>query len=74
MQAAIELFINANVKERKAIAEVVKNLIPIMDDKLYVQEGYSSLFAFLTERCRYSEASAYRRIAAARVEIGRAHV
>ena len=31
------------------------------------RSGYSSLFAFLTERCRYSEASAYRRIAAARV-------
>ena len=67
MHAAIEVFINANSKERRAIAEVVKSLIPIMDEKLYVQEGYSSLFAFLTERCRYSEASAYRRIAAARV-------
>ena len=67
MNAAIEVFINANSKERRAIAEVVKSLIPIMDEKLYVQEGYSSLFAFLTERCRYSEASAYRRIAAAPV-------
>jgi hypothetical protein len=67
MNAAIEVFINANSKERRAIAGVVKSLIPIIDEKLYVQEGYSSLFAFLTERCRYSEASAYRRIAAARV-------
>jgi hypothetical protein len=28
---------------------------------------YTSLFAFLTEQCRYSEASAYRRIAAVKV-------
>jgi 5-methylcytosine-specific restriction endonuclease McrA len=67
MHEAIEHFLKANTKERAAIAEVVSSLIPIMDDKLYVQEGYSSLFAFLTNGCQYSEASAYRRIAAAKV-------
>ena len=67
MHKAIERFLQANTKERAATAEVVGSLIPIMDERLYVEAGYSSLFAFLTERCRYSEASAYRRIAAARV-------
>jgi hypothetical protein len=67
MHAAIETFLKATSTERKATADVLRSLIPIMDDKLYLHEGYTSLFAFLTERCRYSEASAYRRIAAARV-------
>jgi hypothetical protein len=67
MHTAIEHFLTAHTKERAATAEVVGSLLPIIDEKLYLEAGYSSLFAFLTERCRYSEASAYRRIAAAKV-------
>lgn len=67
MHTAIEHFLMANSTERAATVEIVRSLIPIMDERLYVEAGYSSLFAFLTERCRYSEASAYRRIAAAKV-------
>jgi DNA-binding TFAR19-related protein (PDSD5 family) len=67
MDAAIKTFLEANTKERAATVEVVRMLIPIMDQQLYLNAGYSSLFAFLTEKCRYSEASAYRRMAAAKV-------
>ncbi len=67
MHTAIEHFLTAHTKERAATTEVVRSLLPIMDERLYREAGYSSLFAFLTERCRYSEASAYRRIAAAKV-------
>lgn len=57
----------AVTNERKMTAEAVR-LIAIADErKLYHEHGYPSLFAWLTQKHKYSESSAYRRIEAARL-------
>ncbi len=53
--------------ERDATARIVMLLAEVDSRRLYLGEGYSSLFAFCTRRLRMSEHAAYARIAAARV-------
>ena len=53
-------------KERHSLASIIKYLHEVDLRKLYIEMGYSSLFAFCTECLGYSEGAAYRRIQAAR--------
>ena len=53
--------------ERKAITQVVIHLAEIYDRRLYVREGYSSLFSYIKDKFNYSGSSAYRRIQAAKL-------
>ena len=57
------------LREREVISEVVAFIAEIRKRKLYAEAGYSSLFLFLTEKYRYSEGAAYRRIQAAKVAL-----
>jgi len=52
--------------ERSAIAEVVLYLHHLDKRGLYRDAGYGSLFSYCTEKLKYSEGAACRRIAAAR--------
>ncbi|MCB0338483.1 MAG: HNH endonuclease [Bdellovibrionales bacterium] len=54
------------IRERECIAELVFFLSEINRRKLYRDVGHSSLFTFCTEKLGYSEASAYRRVQAAK--------
>ncbi|MEK7790318.1 MAG: HNH endonuclease [Deltaproteobacteria bacterium] len=54
-------------KEREATATVVFYLSEIARRKLYLEEAYSSLFSYVTQKFHYSEGAAYRRIQAAKV-------
>ena len=54
-------------QEKEATASVVSHLAEIDRRKLYAQEGYSSLFNYVTQKYHYSEGAAYRRIQAARL-------
>jgi hypothetical protein len=49
-------------RERKLQTEILHYLREIYDRQLYLQRGYSSLFAFCMEELGYSEATAQRRI------------
>ena len=53
-------------REREATARLVVLLAELDVRKLYLSEGYSSLFTFCTRRLRLSEHAAYNRIEAAR--------
>ncbi|MCX7978328.1 MAG: DUF222 domain-containing protein, partial [Bdellovibrionaceae bacterium] len=53
--------------ERRISAEVVELLAEIDRRKLYLELGYSSLFALLTEEMGYAPGTAQRRIDAARL-------
>jgi hypothetical protein len=52
--------------ERHATARLIALLMELDARRLYLGEGYSSLFAFCTQALRLSEHAAYIRIAAAR--------
>ncbi len=67
MHEAIESFIRWSSKEREASAEVVSAIVKIVDEKLYLGEGYSSPFSFLTGKGCYSSSAAWRRLSAAKV-------
>ena len=54
-------------EERKMMGEVIRCLEEINRRKLYLQLGYSSLFAFCTQELGYSESAAMRRINAMRM-------
>jgi 5-methylcytosine-specific restriction endonuclease McrA len=54
-------------KENIALAQMLEHLAELDSRQGYRELGYSSLFSFCTKELKYSEASAYRRIAAARV-------
>jgi 5-methylcytosine-specific restriction endonuclease McrA len=54
-------------KENIALAQMLEYLAELDSRQGYRELGYSSLFAYCTKELKYSEASAYRRIAAARV-------
>ena len=60
------LIINLCRKEREATHEFLRHLMEFDNRRLYVEQGYSSLFDFLTRRLGYSEGSAQRRILGAR--------
>ncbi|MPY86814.1 MAG: hypothetical protein GEU99_02735 [Luteitalea sp.] len=53
-------------RERQATACLVASLAELNARRLYLAEGYASLFAYSTQALHLSEAAAYKRIAAAR--------
>ncbi|MBI4224272.1 MAG: hypothetical protein HY609_05010, partial [Deltaproteobacteria bacterium] len=54
-------------EERRLLIEVLHHLQEVEDRRLYLERGYSTLFAFATEELGYSEAAANRRIQAVRL-------
>jgi 5-methylcytosine-specific restriction endonuclease McrA len=52
--------------EREATCKLIASLIELDVRRLYLGEGYSSLFVYCTGALRFSEGSAYNRIEAAR--------
>jgi hypothetical protein len=54
-------------QERKLGAEIVAHLAEVERRKLHLAMGYGSMFAYATERLKFSEQAAYRRIRAARL-------
>lgn len=56
-------------KEKETTASLVRYLSEILRRRLFAREGYSSLFAYLTEKYYYSGSAAYRRIQAAKVSL-----
>jgi 5-methylcytosine-specific restriction endonuclease McrA len=67
MQEVIREVLECAGKERTATTEVIQKILIVMEEKLYLEEGYPSLFSFLTKGAKYSEGAAMRRIQAARV-------
>jgi hypothetical protein len=53
-------------RERHATAELVASLAELDERRLYLGEGYSSLFTYCTQALKLSEHAAYGRIEAAR--------
>src|SRR6476661_2909298 len=53
--------------ERKITAEVIQYIRELDRRRIYEDEGYTSLFTYLTEKHGYSGPAAQRRIAAARL-------
>lgn len=72
----------AAADERRTTADLIALLAELDSRKLYLGEGFSSLFTYCTHVLRLSEPAAYSRITVARaarrfpilLEIGRAHV
>jgi 5-methylcytosine-specific restriction endonuclease McrA len=62
--SALERFVG---RERKRKAQFLVYLSVVDARKLYAKEGYSSLFKFLTEKFRFSESSALKRIQVSRL-------
>lgn len=54
-------------KERQVLTEILQYLKEVAERKLYLERGYSSLFAFMREELGYSESAAQRRILAMRL-------
>jgi 5-methylcytosine-specific restriction endonuclease McrA len=54
-------------QEKRILVQVLKYLREIESRKLFLERGYSSLFAFCVEYLGYEESQAYRRITAARL-------
>src|SRR5436190_13391668 len=53
-------------KEREVTLKIIYHLIEIERRKLYLAQGYSSMFDYCTRKLKYSEGGAYRRITGAR--------
>lgn len=53
-------------RERAATADLIRSLIAFDERRLYLAEGYSSLFAYCTAVLHYSEHGAFNRIEVAR--------
>ena len=45
---------------------VLKHIAEVEERRLYLEEGYSSMFSYLREKFNYSESAAWRRLTAAR--------
>ena len=54
-------------EERELITAILRYLREIENRKIYLQKGFSSMFAFVTEELGYSEGAAQRRIQAMRL-------
>jgi hypothetical protein len=54
-------------REREMTASLIAHLAELDGRRLYLAEGYSSLFTYCTQALRLSEHAAYRRIEAARI-------
>lgn len=52
--------------ESELTVTIVAHIAQVEERKLYLAEGYSSMFQFLQEKYHYSESSAWRRLSAAR--------
>lgn len=63
----IERVKNLAEREREATASLIAHLAELDERRLYLAEGYSSLFTYCTQVLRLSEHAAYRRIEAARI-------
>ena len=55
------------VRERNATAQLVAHLAEVDGRRLYLGQGYSSMFTYCTQALRLSEHAAYSRIEAARL-------
>jgi 5-methylcytosine-specific restriction endonuclease McrA len=55
------------IDERRATADLIASLVELDQRRLYLAEGYSSLFTYCTQVLHLSEHAAYGRIEAARV-------
>ena len=64
----VELTIDLARNERRVRAAFIVHLAELDERRLYLQEGCSTLFAWLTEKLKYPKASAYRRMTAARLQ------
>src|SRR5690242_10729830 len=53
-------------EERKTTRQILEHIYEISRPKLFLEQGYSSLFEWLTKKYSYSNAAAQRRIDAAR--------
>ena len=62
----IDATLRAATDERRAIVELLSLLGEVDARRLYLSEGYSSLFAYCTRELKFSEHEAYHRIEAAR--------
>ncbi len=58
---------NLITKERAVLTEILHHLKEVENRKLHLAQGYSSLFAYLTEGLGYSEAAAQRRLQSMRL-------
>ena len=54
-------------EERRITTEILWHLKEVEERKLFIGEGYTSLFSYCVEELKYSESAAYRRILAMRV-------
>ena len=54
------------ITESELTVTIVAHIAQVEERKLYLAEGYSSMFQFLQEKYHYSESSAWRRLSAAR--------
>lgn len=64
----VEVQFELKVKEERRVSvELIVLLSQIEQRRIHLERGYSSLFAFLTEKYKFSEGAANRRIAIARV-------
>ncbi len=67
-KALIERLRELTLDERAVRAELVVLLAEFDQRRLYLTAGFPSLFAYLTDHLRFSKASAYRRVTAARLQ------
>ncbi len=67
-KALIERLRALTSDERSIRAEFIVLLAEVDQRRLYLKEGFPSLFAWLTDHLRFSKASAYRRVTAARLQ------
>jgi 5-methylcytosine-specific restriction endonuclease McrA len=63
----ISNLLSLTAEERRLTSEVLAHLQEIENRKLYLDEGYPSLFEYCVKALHYSEASAFRRISAMRL-------
>jgi len=61
-----DALVDATANERGATARVISLLAEYDRRRLYLEDGYSSLFAYCTDALHLSESAAYSRIQAAR--------
>jgi len=66
-QDIIELAKNLRGNEREIVAELVQALSRIYTERLHLEVGYPSLYAFCTDALGYSSGAAWRRCAAVKV-------
>ena len=52
--------------ERATSVQVLEHLVEVERSKLFLQDGYGSLYSYCTKKLRYSEPAANRRICSAR--------